>query len=79
MKYCFKYLFLILLVSDSTLACPACFGKNNADDEEAILKMYKQKSEIYKQKYRTESGADAKQTECDFSKGNDNCQRVNPK
>jgi hypothetical protein len=73
-----KSLFLLFFVSDIALSCPACFGKNNADDEEAILKMYKQKSEIYKQKYRTESGQDLKQTECDFSKGNDNCKKVNP-
>lgn len=78
MKHCFVYLFFIFFVSDYALSCPACFGKNNADDEAGILKMHQQKSELYKQKYWSESASGIKQAECDFSKGNDNCQKVNP-
>lgn len=78
MVYCLKFFIIIFFASELALSCPACFGKNNADDEAEILKMYKQKSEFYKQKYQTVSPANTKQPECDFSKGNDNCRKVNP-
>jgi hypothetical protein len=78
MVYYFKFFLFIVFASEFALSCPACFGKNNANDESEILKMYKQKSEFYKQKYQTEVSVNTKQPECDFSKGNDNCKKVNP-
>lgn len=79
-----KFIFLIMcafnLIASSSVACQICSGDKPSDDEAGILKMYKQKSEFYGRKNRSEVvPTKPVEPECDFTKGNDNCNKVKPK
>lgn len=79
-KYKLFIFILISIISAFAFACQICSGDKMSDDEAGILKMYKQKSEYYGRKNRTEApSVKSSDLECDFTKGNDHCKRMNQK